>query len=197
MGGPKCGSDRETQRRLAKVQNSYVRNERSVRLEERQTTRNQSLVLCPLNVIADYKFFSEVTDSNRPNVDRVAQATALVTNFIRDGSLIYEGTNFDDEDDPSGADGIHFSIRNLVIENAPPAPTDPFFNDFIGVEAFLNLHSEENWEDFCLSYRFTFRDFDGGVLGLAYVAAQPGSGSGRGTYISLHSVTVSLVPWLP
>ena len=105
------------------------------------------------------------------------QAAALLSNFIRDASRIYEETDFDGVD---GADGIHFSIRSLVIENSAPDPADPFSEDFIGVEAFLNLHSEANWESFCLSYRFTYRDFDRGVLGLAFIAAQPGSGGGRG-----------------
>jgi disintegrin and metalloproteinase domain-containing protein 10 len=42
------------------------------------------------------------------------------------------------------------------------------------VSAFLNQHSQANYSDFCLAYRFTYRDFDGGVVGLAYIAPQPG-----------------------
>ena len=40
------------------------------------------------------------------------------------------------------------------------------------MEAFLQLHSQNDFERFCLAYRFTNRDFDGGVLGLAYVASE-------------------------
>ena len=46
----------------------------------------------------------------------------------------------------------------------------------MGVERFLQLHSEEDFSGFCLSYRFTNRDFDSGVLGLAYVAKQGATG---------------------
>ena len=62
----------------------------------------------------------------------------------------------------------------MTIENNAPPPSDFFANDFIGVSSFLNQHSTANYSDFCLSYRFTHRDFDDGVVGLAYIAPQPG-----------------------
>ena len=39
----------------------------------------------------------------------------------------------------------------------------------IGVEKLLELNSEENHDDVCLAYVFTYRDFADGVLGLAWV----------------------------
>ena len=36
------------------------------------------------------------------------------------------------------------------------------------MEAFLELLSEDNYDAFCLAYMFTYRDFDGGTLGLAW-----------------------------
>lgn len=44
----------------------------------------------------------------------------------------------------------------------------------VDVSYFLNLHSQTNHDDFCLSYVFTFRDFTGGTLGLAWVASPSG-----------------------
>ena len=85
------------------------------------------------------------------------------------GSSIFEGTDFDSD---GVADNIHFGIRNLTIESQRPSGF--FGNDFIGVSAFLNQHSQANYSDFCLTYRFTYRDFDQGVVGLAYIAPQPG-----------------------
>jgi len=38
------------------------------------------------------------------------------------------------------------------------------------VEKLLVLTSEENHDDVCLSYIFTYRDFADGLLGLAWVA---------------------------
>lgn len=54
--------------------------------------------------------------------------------------------------------------------------TAPFNSEFIGVEAFLGFHSDGDFNRFCLAYRFTNRDFDGGVLGLAYVASRGSAG---------------------
>ena len=63
-----------------------------------------------------------------------------------------------------------------------------FAMDFIGVQAFLERHSRPqpgdqnfpvNFDQFCAVYRFTYRDFANGVLGLAYVA-QPGTTGGGG-----------------
>lgn len=56
-----------------------------------------------------------------------------------------------------------------MVESSPPSSGDPFANNFLGVQAFLDLHSRGDFSQFCLSYRFTNRDFDNGVVGLAYI----------------------------
>ena len=43
------------------------------------------------------------------------------------------------------------------------------------MEKFLELNSEQNHDQYCLAYVFTDRDFDDGVLGLAWVAAASGT----------------------
>lgn len=53
--------------------------------------------------------------------------------------------------------------------------SNPFRFPNIGVEKFLELNSEQNHDDYCLAYVFTDRDFDDGVLGLAWVGAPSGS----------------------
>lgn len=77
-------------------------------------------------------------------------------------------------------DNIQFGILQMIVERNPPMAGTFFANDFIGVEAFLNEHSIADYSDYCLAYRFTHRDFDGGVVGLAYVAAQPPSNNAGG-----------------
>ena len=47
--------------------------------------------------------------------------------------------------------------------------SNPYGDNNIGVEKLLELNSEENHDDVCLSYIFTYRDFADGVLGLAWV----------------------------
>ncbi len=87
------------------------------------------------------------------------------------GSRIFERTDFDDD---GLADGIHFGILGMEVENTPPASGTFYDNQFISVLEFLNEHSTADWSQYCLSYRFTSHDFDNGVVGLAYVAPQPG-----------------------
>lgn len=53
--------------------------------------------------------------------------------------------------------------------------SNPFRFPNIGVEKFLELNSEQNHDDYCLAYVFTDRDFDDGVLGLAWVGAPSGN----------------------
>ncbi len=97
--------------------------------------------------------------------------------IIIQGSSIFEDTDFDGDGNP---DRIHFGILDMEIETTPPPAGNFFANDFIGVESFLNQHSTADYSDYCLSYRFTHRDFDDGVVGLAYVAPQPDVNSAGG-----------------
>ena len=69
---------------------------------------------------------------------------------------------------------IHFGIQDLTVENSPPDDSSPFAQQFLGVQSYLDFHSQADYSDYCLSYRFTNRDFDDGVVGLAYIAPQPG-----------------------
>lgn len=56
--------------------------------------------------------------------------------------------------------------------------TDPFRSRNIGVEKFLEHASLNDFNDYCLAYVFTRRDFENGVLGLAWVAQPEGSSGG-------------------
>ena len=47
--------------------------------------------------------------------------------------------------------------------------SNPYRDENIGVEKLLELNSEEEHDDVCLAYVFTYRDFADGVLGLAWV----------------------------
>lgn len=73
---------------------------------------------------------------------------------------------------------------------------NPYRDSNIGVEKLLELNSEENHDDVCLSYIFTYRDFADGVLGLAWV----GEAGNKNFYIKgwlCNSIPmpVSTVPW--
>lgn len=56
------------------------------------------------------------------------------------------------------------------------------------MEKFLELNSEQNHDDYCLAYVFTDRDFDDGVLGLAWVGAPSGNAQ-RNKQMQMFAVT--------
>ena len=60
-----------------------------------------------------------------------------------------------------------FIIVPLVIINL--ATESRYSDNLLGSGAYLELFSQVNHDGYCLAYKFTHREFDGGVLGLAYV----------------------------
>ncbi|XP_052265783.1 disintegrin and metalloproteinase domain-containing protein 10-like isoform X5 [Dreissena polymorpha] len=69
--------------------------------------------------------------------------------------------------------------RTKIMTNADcnDATFSRFCNENIDVSNFLNMNSLLNHDQFCLAYVFTYRDFSGGTLGLAWVGS-PGGASG-------------------
>jgi len=63
-------------------------------------------------------------------------------------------------------------------ESAALDESNPFCTPNVDVSNFLNIHSKSNHEDICLAYVFTYRDFTGGTLGLAWVASASGASGG-------------------
>ena len=158
----------------------------SVRSEGMRRKRQEPKVRCWLNVTGDYKFFKEVTKMVNANDNaKMSVAASLLVGIIQGASTIFQKTDFN-LDAAKTADNIQFGIRAMTIETQQPL-SGPFKSEFIGVEAFLTLHSEIDSSSVYLSYRFTYRDFDGGVLGLAYVA-QRGSCEEGVKGISLYKV---------
>ena len=72
--------------------------------------------------------------------------------------------------------GFGFAIKrmsaNVSTDGDLTPEKNPYAQDYIGVEKFLDIISlEKTTEDnrFCLSHVFTYRDFEDGFLGLAWV----------------------------
>ena len=67
--------------------------------------------------------------------------------------------------------GIQFQIQRMGANDSTDVNdrNNPYKDNNIGVEKLLEINSEEEHDDVCLSYVFTYRDFADGVLGLAWV----------------------------
>ncbi|XP_068597985.1 disintegrin and metalloproteinase domain-containing protein 10 [Brachionichthys hirsutus] len=121
---------------------------------------------CQLFIQTDHLFF-------RHFVTREA-VIAQISSHVKAIDTIYQATDF------MGIRNISFMVKRIRINTTEDAKdkTNPFHFANIGVEKFLELNSEQNHDDYCLAYVFTDRDFDDGVLGLAWVGAPSGSSGG-------------------
>eukprot|EP00051_Salpingoeca_urceolata_P032711 m.16996 g.16996 ORF g.16996 m.16996 type:complete len:900 (+) comp5367_c0_seq1:358-3057(+) len=127
---------------------------------------------CELAMVADHLYFaadgqgSVVTTSNK----LIAHMEAANT--------IYKNTAF-----TGVSGGAQFALQKIQVYtdgsdvDNPYRDADTSIND---VNNFLNRLSEgeqpgvtglDDWDDVCLAHTFTHRDFDGGILGLAWVGA--------------------------
>uniref|UniRef100_A0A8C2HWD0 Disintegrin and metalloproteinase domain-containing protein 10 n=1 Tax=Cyprinus carpio TaxID=7962 RepID=A0A8C2HWD0_CYPCA len=99
---------------------------------------------------------------------------AQISSHVKAIDAIYQGTDF------LGIRNISFMVKRIRINTTSDERdrSNPFRFANIGVEKFLELNSEQNHDDYCLAYVFTDRDFDDGVLGLAWVGAPAGSSGG-------------------
>lgn len=80
-------------------------------------------------------------------------STILVSDFNQDGK----------------SDNISFMIKRIKVHTSESSKDPSYrFPGNYGVEKFLELFSEEDYDAFCLAYMFTYRDFEMGTLGLAW-----------------------------
>ena len=123
---------------------------------------------CHMRVAVDHLFFSDIGDNDE--TDTFAEVV-MTFNLVQD---IYQETDFDDDGDQ---DFITPSIEKFDILTLN-SPGYRFADRRISVNDFLDLWSQDDHTMFCLALLFTNRDFDDGVLGLAWVAQPPGGNRG-------------------
>ncbi|XP_005092027.2 disintegrin and metalloproteinase domain-containing protein 10 [Aplysia californica] len=92
--------------------------------------------------------------------------------------------------------GVQFQLqRTKIFDNCEGDINDGYCTNNLDVSNFLDLTARENHNEYCLVHTFTYRDFIGGTLGLAWVA-KPESGSsgicGRYTRIADRSGATSM-----
>uniref|UniRef100_A0A8C5PQH7 ADAM10 endopeptidase n=1 Tax=Leptobrachium leishanense TaxID=445787 RepID=A0A8C5PQH7_9ANUR len=122
---------------------SIVRKKRSLDL---------SRTTCLLYLKADFFFYKRFKS--------IEKVIAQIASYLVSVNTIYEHVNF------NGIKHVNFKVKmlNVIQTNEPSGPMS---SAFIGPEKLLMLHSESNWNSYCLSYVLTNRDYNG-VLGLAW-----------------------------
>ncbi|NP_001161497.1 disintegrin and metalloproteinase domain-containing protein 10 precursor [Saccoglossus kowalevskii] len=121
---------------------------------------------CTLYIQADHLYTAAFLNQD--------QVVSQIASHVSAANAIYQKVYFGDYV------GISFVVARIKINDTEDAndPSNPFASSNIGVEKFLELNSEQNHDPYCLAYIFTDRDFDDGVLGLAWVASPSGASGG-------------------
>ncbi|XP_069596720.1 disintegrin and metalloproteinase domain-containing protein 10-like isoform X3 [Ranitomeya imitator] len=132
---------------------SVLRTKRSV---------DPSRTTCPIHLKADYLFFKRFGN--------LQEAISQIAEYMRSVNSVYEQVNF------NGIRNINFKVKvlNIIQEEQPGSG---MHSAYIGPEKLLMLHSSANWNNVCLSYLLTNRDYNG-ILGLAWIGKEE---SGRPT----------------
>lgn len=132
---------------------------------------------CTLYIQTDTYLWNHTRRHHDNDLDTREDIASLVAQHIKAVNHIYENSDF------GGIRGLKFIVQRLRINDTSACDgakrsTNPFCQPNIDVSNFLNLNSQFNHNDFCLAYIFTYRDFTGGTLGLAWVASTTGASGG-------------------
>ncbi|XP_013415901.1 disintegrin and metalloproteinase domain-containing protein 10-like isoform X3 [Lingula anatina] len=87
---------------------------------------------------------------------------------------IYQKTIFETYDGSKKLTGYSFRVQRVRVfkrSDCSQANVKDFCIAHIDVSNFLNLNSKMDHDKYCLAYMFTYRDFTGGTLGLAWVGS--------------------------
>ncbi|KAK2704288.1 hypothetical protein QYM36_016626, partial [Artemia franciscana] len=145
---------------------------------------------CMLYLQADHLFYNKM-GSEEACIESMTRHVQRVNN-------IYQAIDFDGDGEP---DDINFMIKRIKVHtDSALSDTNYRYPGNYGVEKFLELFSEEDYDAFCLAYMFTYRDFDGGTLGLAWTGDLKNAGGVceknghyRGSLKSLNTGIITLL----
>ncbi|XP_026469546.1 disintegrin and metalloproteinase domain-containing protein 10-like [Ctenocephalides felis] len=148
---------------------------------------------------------------NRPDFNKRPTAT-LVGKFFPSDFMDYRQASKRATFDPNKTtcmlylqdgkpDNITFMIKRIKVHTHESLKDPTYrFADNYGVEKYLELFSEEDYDSFCLAYMFTYRDFEMGTLGLAWTGDLKNAGGVceknghyRGSMKSLNTGIVTLL----
>ncbi|XP_076394943.1 disintegrin and metalloproteinase domain-containing protein 10 isoform X8 [Megachile rotundata] len=181
-----------TSEREKNVARTDTRNDgdRIARHLHKRATVDPRKTTCMLYLQADHQFFARYGTEEA--------CIEVMTRHVQRVNSIYKHTDFNQDGRP---DNISFMIKRVKVhsEDALRDPNYRFPGNY-GVEKYLELFSEEDYDAFCLAYMFTYRDFEMGTLGLAWTGDLKNAGGVceknghyRGSMKSLNTGIVTLL----
>ncbi|XP_050507838.1 disintegrin and metalloproteinase domain-containing protein 10 isoform X2 [Diabrotica virgifera virgifera] len=177
------------------VVNKYSKeaNEQSNSRHRRATRRDENKNTCSLYIQTDPLIWRHIREGFPEHLDPKKQQEvnektreeilSIIAHHVTAVNYIYRDTKFDGKSEHRN---IKFEVQRIKIDDDSSCrcyhrgcgEMNQFCLENIDVSNFLNIHSLGNHEDFCLAYVFTYRDFTGGTLGLAWVASASGASGG-------------------
>lgn len=168
-------------------------NEQTKTRHKRSTRRDDNKNTCSLYIQTDPLIWRHIREGFPEHLDPKKQTEvnektreeilSLIAHHVTAVNYIYRDTKFDGRNEHRN---IKFEVQRIKIDDDSSCrcyhrgcgEINQFCLENIDVSNFLNIHSLGNHEDFCLAYVFTYRDFTGGTLGLAWVASASGASGG-------------------
>ncbi|CAD5110616.1 DgyrCDS2 [Dimorphilus gyrociliatus] len=171
--------DRTSLSRLKLVGHSKAKRENRGNARRKRAV-NPRKTTCTLFLQADHLFYERYND--------IGSVLQQLTHHVQTLNEIFNPIDFDGNGLP---DNIGFVIKKIKI-NTDKNDKKYKFPDNYGVERFLEMFSEENFDDYCLAYMFTRRDFEKGTLGLAWTGDWENAGGICEKYDVFHGSRKSL-----
>ncbi|XP_068693194.1 disintegrin and metalloproteinase domain-containing protein 10-like [Montipora capricornis] len=128
----------------------------------RRSPQNSSLNTCVVHIAADHSFFKNVGGgSERASIEEMVYSIGMADRAFR-------ATDFNQDGGPG--DGIGFFIAAVTVFTDVTAEGSLSSPEDIESTQYLLKWSEIDHDEYCMALLFTYRDFNNGVLGLAWVA---------------------------
>ncbi|KAL0132759.1 hypothetical protein PUN28_000474 [Cardiocondyla obscurior] len=164
--------------------------DRIARHLHKRATVDPRKTTCMLYLQADHQFFARYGTEEA--------CIEVMTRHVQRVNSIYKHTDFNQDGRP---DNISFMIKRVKVHSEDALRDSNYrFPGNYGVEKYLELFSEEDYDAFCLAYMFTYRDFEMGTLGLAWTGDLKNAGGVceknghyRGSMKSLNTGIVTLL----
>ena len=168
---PTRPSDLKHSDSLAKQLQHEANKMDDVKKRYRRGTKNRHKNTCNLKLVADHLFMKKFV-RRETAIDEMVYHYQAVEYIFRNQTF----NTTDQLDSSFSPEGIGFRIKEIhvLLKNTVPKPLKPAQ---MSIFRLLELFSHMNHSTVCLSYLFTDRSFDDGVMGLAYIAypyGQPG-----------------------
>ncbi|XP_077564367.1 disintegrin and metalloproteinase domain-containing protein 10-like [Haemaphysalis longicornis] len=125
--------------------------------------------VCNMKITVDHTLFEFTFNMTGSKPETRAWILSAISRLVEKANEIYGRTNF------GGIEDMRFLVQHIVIEELDVCvgsnrDSNKYCSSALDAPYVLYLLSLERHDDFCLSYRLNYRDFQDGTLGLAWIA---------------------------